>query len=148
MKIRTAVFRLVNFLTGPAEGTKRARRKTNVSGVLKRWSKRWNWPERALALDAMLDAQRLAEVVKAVRKEGQKWAARWEEYRDRAWVRIKNQAESFAVFVVYRDLGPGRSMAEVRFRLEYPDSAGGRFGSIYERCASAHSALHWLLSAA
>jgi hypothetical protein len=73
----TADFRLVNFFTGPAEGTKRARRKTNVSGVLKRWSKRWNWPERALALDAMLDAQRLAEVVKAVRKEGQKWAARW-----------------------------------------------------------------------
>jgi hypothetical protein len=71
----------------------------------------------------MLDAQRLAEVVKAVRKEGQKWAARWEEYRDRAWVRIKNQAESFAVFVVYRDLGPGRSMAEVQ-RLKGGPSRG------------------------
>jgi hypothetical protein len=43
---------------------------------MKRRSKRWNWSDRATAWDAMLDAERTAAIVTAIRREGEKWAGR------------------------------------------------------------------------
>jgi hypothetical protein len=76
------------------KGRKRATGKRDVSGCMKRWSRRWKWPDRALAWDAMLEGERTAAVVAAIHKEGQKWAARWEEFREKAWLRSEALGET------------------------------------------------------
>src|ERR1700675_4021823 len=74
----------------PQKSRKRATGKRDVSGCMKRWSKRGKWHDRALAWGAMLDGERTAAVVAAVRKEGQKWAARWEGFREDAWQELQD----------------------------------------------------------
>ena len=65
----------------PRKGRKRAAEKRQVSGNVKRRSKRWKWGDRAAAWDAMLDAKRTATAFAAARKEGRECVARWAEFR-------------------------------------------------------------------
>jgi len=66
------------------EGRERSTGKRQVSGCMKRRSKRWKWGDRAAAWDAMIDAKRTATIVAAARKEGQKLGARWGKPREYA----------------------------------------------------------------
>jgi hypothetical protein len=47
------------------------------------------WPDRALAWDAMLDGERLAAVLAAVHKERQKWVARYDAFREDAYEQLQ-----------------------------------------------------------
>jgi hypothetical protein len=69
-------------------GPKGASRKRKASGCIRRRSTRRKWFERAALWDAMLEAERVAAIIKAVRKEGKKWAARYDEARERAWEKM------------------------------------------------------------
>jgi hypothetical protein len=73
----------------PQKDPKRATGKRGASGCMKRWSRRWNWGDRATAWDAMLEATRTTAVVAAVRKDGQKWAARYEVFREDTWEQLQ-----------------------------------------------------------
>ena len=69
-------------------GPKGASRKRKASGCIRRRSTRWKWFHRAAAWDAMLEAERVAAIIAEVRKKGKKWAARYDEARERAWEKM------------------------------------------------------------
>src|SRR6185436_3497197 len=69
-------------------GPKGASRKRKASGCIRRRSTRWKWFQRAAAWDAMLEAERVAAIIKAVRKKGKRWAVRYDEARERAWEKM------------------------------------------------------------
>jgi hypothetical protein len=52
----------------PQDALKTATGKRNVSGCMKRWSRRWAWADRAAAWDVMLEAERTAAVRVARRR--------------------------------------------------------------------------------
>src|SRR5450432_2861227 len=68
----------------PQDALKTATGKRNVSGCMKRWSRRWAWGDRAAAWDVMLEAERTAAVRVAMRREGERQARRWVEFREDA----------------------------------------------------------------
>ena len=63
---------------------------------MERWSSLFDWPERARAWDRRiteLSAQRTAAVVAANREEDEKWARRWVEVREDAWIELSQLKE-------------------------------------------------------
>jgi hypothetical protein len=72
----------------PQDALKTATGKRNVSGCMKRWSRRWAWADRAAAWDVMLEAERTAAVRVAMRTEGERQARRWVEFREDAHIQL------------------------------------------------------------